>query len=131
MHAHVRVSPASKLAKLFFPTLHSFNVVLARPRSVHLHGVVAGGATIEQCAQHVQESEMTRLHVHGFHPKCMARLVFLCLCGLSEVARLVFFSVYSGAVLLVPLTHPQRRCEKIRNVSSVEKKVNICMRTRM
>ena len=50
-----------QIGSALFPTLHSFNVVLARPRSVHLHGVVAGGATIEQCAQQVQESEVTRL----------------------------------------------------------------------
>ena len=44
----------------FFPD-PSF--VQCRPRSASLgpSGVVAGGTTIEQCAQHVQESEVTRV----------------------------------------------------------------------
>ena len=66
----------TQIGSTFFPTLHSFNVVLARPRSVHLASSQEG-ATIEQCAQHVQESEVARLMVSIRNDAP----VLLCLCS--------------------------------------------------
>ena len=64
---HAMCRPQANWLSLF-PTLHSFNVVLARPRSVHLASSQGGGGTIEQCAQQVQESEVFRrfkLQIHS------------------------------------------------------------------
>ena len=75
------VSPASNnIGSAFFPTLHSFNVVLARPRSVHLASSQGAGAPLTS-AHNKYKNPKWRAWFRRF--KFQAHSVFVC-------ARVVF-----------------------------------------